>query len=363
MTSLVLTDDSKQYQDLARDFSANEIATRAEASDHKGVLPQDLWKKVWEMGLANMQVPEEFGGLGLSCVDATVVAEELGAGCAGITAAFWGTDLAVAPLLVAGTTEQKKKYIEPLTSEFGLAGFTLAGSFNIKNGKLYGEGYCVNARNANWVLVKIDTAHGASTIYIVEVKGNAQVRVGEQMPRIGLKAADISMIYFNDAQLPPANVLGKDGGGHSVCGQVEPRVAPIIAAYATGMARAALEHAVRYGKERQTFGVPIVNHQGVQFMLADMAKNLESARLLTRKAAWMVDKGEDCAIESMTARTFALETAMQAATDAVQVFGGYGYSREYPVEKLMRDVKTMTALLTSPLRSKIAVGEALLAAR
>jgi acyl-CoA dehydrogenase len=320
MTSLVLTEDSKQYQDLARDFSANEIAPRAEASDHKAELPQELWKKVWEVGLANMQVPEELGGLGLSCVDATVVAEELGAGCAGISAAFWGTDLAVAPLLVAGTDEQKRKFVEPLTGEFGLAGFTLGGSFSVKNNKLCGEGYCVNAHNANWVLVKVDTAHGADTIYIVEVKGNGQVRAGEQMTRIGLKAADIAMIYFNDAQLAPVNVLGKEAAAHSVCTQVEPRIAPIMAAYATGMARAALEHAVRYGKERHTFGVPIANHQGVQFMLADMAKNIESARLLTRKAALMVDKGEACAIASTTARTFALDMAMQAATDAVQVF-------------------------------------------
>lgn len=361
MTSLVLTEDSKQYQDLARDFSANEIAPRAEASDHKGELPKELWKKVWEVGLANMQIQEALGGLGLSCVDATVVAEELGAGCAGITAAFWGTDLAVAPLLVAGTEEQKRKFVEPLTSEFGLAGFTLGGTFRLQNGKLCGEGYCVNAHNASWVLVKTDTAHGAESVYVIEAKGNAAVRAGgEQMTRIGLKAADISMIYFNEVQLGPENIVGKEGAAHNVCTQVEPRVAPIVAAYATGMARAALEHAVRYAKERQTFGVAIAQHQGVQFMLADMAKNIEAARLLTRKAALMVDRDEACAVASTTARTFALEMAMQAATDAVQVFGGYGYSREYPVEKLMRDVKTMTALLTKPLASKVAVGQALL---
>jgi acyl-CoA dehydrogenase len=359
MTSLILTDDSKQYQDLARDFSRNEIAPRAESFDHSGQKPKEIWQKVWEVGLANMQVPEEFGGLGLSCLDATVVAEELGAGCAGISAAFWGTDLAVAPLLVAGTAEQKKKFVEPLTAEFGLGAFTFGGTLSERNGKISGEAYCLNARDAKFITAKIDTADGAGKIFVVEKEG-AAIRVGEQMTRIGLKAADIATVYFNDAQVSDINIVGK---AHSICAQVEARVAPLLAAYATGMARAAMEHAIKYSKERHTFGQPIANHQGVQFMLADMAKNIEASRLMTRKAAWMIDHNEASTSASAAAKNFALDTAMQAATDAVQVYGGYGYSREYPVEKLMRDAKTLTALFTNPIHTKIEFGKALVAAK
>lgn len=357
MTSLILTDESKQYQDLARDFSQNEIAPRAESFDHSGDLPKEIWKKVWEVGLANMQVPEDLGGLGLSCLDATVVAEELGAGCAAISAAFWGTDLAVAPLLVAGTPEQKQNFVAPLMSDFALAGFTFGGKLTERNGKISGEAYCVNGHNAKFFAAKVSTADGAESIYIFDAN-DAQIRVGERMTRIGLKAADIALIFFNDAQISAENRLGKSA---DLCAQVETRIAPIMAAYAVGMARAAMEHAVKYAKERHTFGVPIANHQGVQFILADMAKNVEAARLMTRKAAWKIDHGESCATASGAARTFALETAMQTATDAVQVYGGYGYSREYPVEKLMRDIKTMTALFTSPNHTRIEIGKELIA--
>jgi acyl-CoA dehydrogenase len=356
MTDLILTDDSKQYQDLARDFSQNEIAPRAEAFDHSGEAPKEIWKKVWEIGLANVQVPEASGGFGLSLFDATVVAEELGAGCLGITSAFWATDLAVAPLLVAGRNER----LEGLMAEFSVAGYCVPNSSLKASGngpyKVTGEAICINAKEAQWIVFSADTGRGAPTYFLVD---KAQVKVAGKLTRIGLKAADIDVVQFENVSINTEDVIGSGEEFHA---KVQTRTAVIIAAYVTGMARSAMEHAIKYSKERHTFGQPIGNHQGVAFMIADMAKNIEASRLMARKAAWLVDHNEGSEQLSLSAQHFALETAMAGATDAVQVFGGYGYSREYPVEKLMRDVKTLTALVTNPHRTKVECGKQLIAA-
>lgn len=358
MADLILSEDSKQYQDLARDFSQNELAPRAEAFDHCGELPKDLWKKAWELGLINARLPEEFGGLGLSLLDATVITEELAAGCAGISAAFWGNDLAVAPLLVAGAKEQKQKYLEPLLSEFSLAGYCFGELTARKNGDgwaLAGEAIALNGTQSAWLLVEARTADGITGLIVKNAAPG--VVADKKAARIGLKAADLTSVRFDNAiGLPVCQQW------ESMKTKIETVTAPIIAAVATGIGRAAMEHAVRYSKERYTMGQPIANHQAVGFMLADMAKNTEASRLLTRKAAWLVDHNEGCLTESLNARHFATEMAMVTATDAVQVFGGYGYSREYPVEKLMRDAKMLQAYCNNAVETRLQVGRKLVGA-
>lgn len=357
MTDLILSEESKQYQDLARDFSQNELAPRAESFDHSGELPKEVWKKAWEIGLVNVRVPEDFGGLGLGLLDACIIAEELGAGCAGISAAFWGNDLAVAPILVAGTQAQKEKYLAPLLSGFSLAGYCFGESAKIvtkRDGNSYtidGEAVCINATDAAWILIVIERDNAA---LIIE-RDHPSLKRLEPSARLGLKAADLQTVRFDKLKVPADNVIPLEKAS-----SVRTVTAPVMAAYATGIARAAMQHAIKYSKERFTFGVPIANHQAVGFMLADMAKNIEAARLLTHKAAWMVDQSEGSFSQSITARQFAAEMAMTSATDAVQVYGGYGYSREYPVEKLMRDAKMLQVLEGNSLRDKLECGRELL---
>lgn len=362
MTDLVLTEDSQQYQDLAKDFSQNEIAPRAEAFDHSGELPTQIWKKAWDIGLVNVRVPEEFAGLGLRLVDSAVIAEELGAGCVSISSAFWANDLAVAPLLDSGSKAQQQKYLEPLLSEFSLAGYcfeagsTVTADRSGSNTTLNGSAIALNATSAPWFLVTVSTVNGA-TAFIVP-RDWSGLKVGPAAPRLGFKCADLCHVQFDKVSLPEEQVLAATAPGAT--GNQSSAI--ITAAYATGLARCAMQHAIKYSKERVTFGQPIANHQAVGFMLADMAKNIEAARLLTHKAAWLADQGEGCMQQSLTARHFATEIAMTGATDAVQVFGGYGYSREYPVEKLMRDAKMLQVYGSNAVQSKLARGAELIAA-
>jgi len=366
MTDLILNDESKQYQDLAKDFSQNEIAPKSEFFDHSSVPPTDIWKKAWEIGLVNVQLPEAFGGLGLGLLDATIIAEELAAGCVGISAAFWGNDLAVAPLLVAGTIAQQEKFLKPLMNEFSVAGYCFETSSNVqvkRNGMEYvlsGDAVCINATQAPWLVMTALSIEGKKTVFVIE-KNAKGVSVGEPTPKMGLTAADIRLITLNHVSATAEQMLGEADQGTKLMEQVRVQTAPTMAAYATGLARAAMEHAIKYSKERFTFGVPIANHQGVGFMLADMSKGVEAARLLTHKAAWLVDNGAGNFSQSLTALHFATEIAMSIATDAVQVYGGYGYSREYPVEKLMRDAKTMQVLEAQAVNDRLTIGLQLVA--
>lgn len=359
MPDLVLNDDQRQYQDLAREFATNEIAPLAEKCDHDGQTPEGVLRKAWDLGLFNVRVPEEFGGFALTLTDACVIAEELGAACVGISAAFEGNELAVAPVLVAGSESQKEEFLSRLTASFTLAGFALSPLKYEKKGRQYvvsGESVVLNAGSWQWLVVTADGVEGES-VFIVSDRSGVQGE-GEIVFPFGRKAADIRRQKLVAA---PAQLLGEAGAAESIMQQANVSSHAYVAAEAVGIGRSALTASVKYAKERTTFGVPIGNHQGVAFMLADMAKDVEAGRLLWMKAAWYVDAGQSRkpVTPSAVARIFALDAAMRIATDAVQVFGGYGYMKEYPVEKLMRDAKVMQMMETPVHAEKVLLAKEL----
>ncbi|HEX7879472.1 MAG TPA: acyl-CoA dehydrogenase family protein [Candidatus Eisenbacteria bacterium] len=352
-----LSDDQKQLEAVAREFARDVIAPKARAHDDSGEFPLDICRQAWELGLMNVHIPEAYGGLGLTSLEGCLIAEELSAACSGIYTAIEANVLAEAPLLHAATDEQKKTWLAPMTAEFRLASYAVtepdAGSdvSGIKTRAIrHGDDYVINgnkmwitgAGRASWffVLAYTDPAarYQGMTGFVVpaDLPG---VRVGKKEENMGQRASDTRAVTFEDVTIPAANRIGAEGAGWSIAMSAFDHTRPPVASGAVGVARTALEHAVRYAQERRTFGKPIAQHQAIAFMIADMAKEVAAARHLVRHAAWLIDNGHRNTMEAAFAKCFAADTAMKVTTDAVQVFGGYGFSKEYPVEKLMRDAK------------------------
>jgi acyl-CoA dehydrogenase len=357
MVSFSLSEEQRQLQQLARDFSKNEIAPKAKHYDETAEYPWEILKKAWEIGLMNPHIPEEYGGLGLGVFDTCLVAEETAWGCTGIGTAIEANGLAEAPVIVAGNDEQKKQFLTPLTEELMMAAYCVtepgAGSdvsgIRTKAVK-YGDEFVINGEKmwitnasvAKWFFVLAYTdpekKHRGMTAFLVpsDLPG---IEVGKKEMNMGQRCSDTRGITFTDVKVPAKNILGQEGDGFKIAMSAFDHTRPVVSAAAVGLARSAMEHAIRYAKERTTFGVPIAKHQAVSFMIADMAKDIEAARLLVWQSASIIDEGRRNTREAAMAKAFAADTAMRVATDAVQVFGGYGYSKEYPVEKLMRDAK------------------------
>ncbi len=357
MINFSLSDEQKQLQDLAREFTKKEIVPVAADYDKKSEFPMDVCRKAWELGLMNVQIPEAYGGPGLGVLEDCLIAEEFGVGCTGIGTSMMANMLAEGPLLVAGSEEQKKKYLGQMVEEFGFSAYAVtepdAGSdvAGIKTtAKKVGNDYVINgqkmwitnAAQAKWFFVLTYTdpkaAYKGMTAFIVPADMPG-LKIGKHEEKLGQRASDTRGISFEDVKAPEANRLGKEGDGWKIAMLAFDHSRPVVAAAAVGLAQGALQHAIRYASERKTFGAPIFNHQAVSFMIADMAMNIEAARLLVWKSAWKTDRGERNTLEAAFAKAFAADMAMKVATDAVQVFGGYGYSAEYPVEKMMRDAK------------------------
>lgn len=357
MIDFSLSDEQKQLRDLAREFTQKEIVPVAAEYDKKAEFPTEVIKKAWELGLMNVQVPEEYGGAGLGVLDDCLIAEEFGVGCTGIGTSMMSNMLAEGPLLVAGTEEQKKKYLGQMVEEYSFSAYAVtepgAGSdvAGIKTAaKKVGNDYVVNgqkmwitnAAQAKWffVLAYTDPEAGykGMTAFIVPAD-TPGVTVGKHEEKLGQRASDTRGITFEDVKVPEANRLGSEGEGWKIAMFAFDHSRPIVAAAAVGLAQGAMEESIKYASERTTFGVPISKHQAVSFMIADMAMNVEAARMLVWKSAWKTDNGKSNTLEAAFAKAFAADMAMKTATDAVQVFGGYGYSAEYPVEKMMRDAK------------------------
>jgi acyl-CoA dehydrogenase len=357
MVSFDLSEEQKQLRELANNFSKNEIRPKARYYDETAEYPWEILKKAWEIGLMNPHIPEEYGGSGLGVFDSCLIAEEIAWGCTGIGTAMEANTLAQTPVIVAGTDEQKKEFLQPMTKELLMAAYCVtepnAGSdvAGIKTKAVrYGDEYIINgskmwitnASVANWYFVlaytDIEKKHKGISAFIVP-KDTPGIQVGKKEMNMGQKCSDTRGITFTDVKVPAKNLLGKEGDGFKIAMSAFDHTRPIVSAAAVGLARAAMEHAISYSKERITFGKPIASHQAVNFMIADMAKDIDAARLLVWRAAYIIDKGQRNTKEASMAKAFAADTAMRVATDAVQIFGGYGYSKEYPVEKLMRDAK------------------------
>jgi acyl-CoA dehydrogenase len=355
--SFALTEEQKELRRLAHDFAAREIRPREAECDAEQRHPAEVIAHAHELGLMNLHVPAQYGGLGLSAFDGMLVGEEINWGCTGIGTSILANGLGAAPVILFGSPEQKTHWLTPLAEQPILCSFALtepgAGSdvaalrsTAVREGDEYvlngSKTFITNAGYADWTVVfaKTDPSKGHRGISAFIVPMDAPgVTIEQHLDKMGQRATDTSAFALQDVVVPAANRIGEEGQGFKLAMQTLDFTRPGTAIGAVGVAQAAYELAVEYAKERVTFDMPIAMHQGVNFMIADMATEIEAARLLTWQAAWMLDRGERATLYSSFAKRFAADTAMKVTTDAVQVFGGYGYMKEYPVEKLMRDAK------------------------
>jgi acyl-CoA dehydrogenase len=358
MIDFTLTGEQRNLREMAHDFAVKEIRPVAWEYDRDGTWPEDVIQKAWEVGLMNSHIPEEYGGAGAGYLDGCLIEEELSWGCSGIQTTLGCNGLASTPVLIGGSEEVKKEYLGRLIEAPLLASFCLtepdAGS-DVSGMRTtathHGDKYVINGSkcfitnggHANWytVFAKTDKDAGHRGISAFLVPRDAGVVVDKKEDKLGQRASNTATISFDDVEIPAANLLAEENHGFKLAMMTLDRTRPGVAAMATGIARAAFEFAVEYSKERVQFGVPIAMHQAVQFMIADMATDIEASRLLTWKSAAMLDEGERNTLVSSHAKRFAADAAMKVTTDAVQIYGGYGFIKDYPVEKLFRDAKIM----------------------
>lgn len=356
---LSLSEEQLALAQTAREFTRKEITPRAAHHDETGEFPREIFQRAWATGLMNIEIPEAYGGLGGSCLDNCLVQEEVSYGCSGINTSMAANSLGATPLLVAGSDEQKREYLSRLTSELTFcayccsepdAGSDVAGMRTRVT--RHGDDYVLNGQK-RWitnggvasfytVFATFDPAmkHKGIACFVVDAS-TPGVSVGRKEDKMGQRASNTTDVIFEDVVLKKSQLVGPEDGGFKVAMKTFDRSRPWIAATAAGVIRRSLEESRNYALERKTFGVAIAQHQAIQFMLAEMAISYEATRLLTHKAAWQVDKGDLSAITSAYAKAYGADAAMRASTDAVQIFGGYGYTKEYPVEKLMRDAKLL----------------------
>jgi acyl-CoA dehydrogenase len=353
-----LTDEQRMLRDLARDFARREIAPVAAEHDQSGEFPHAVVRKAREIDLMNLSIPAAYGGPGLSVLDICVVVEELSWGCAGIASALGLNGLAADPIRVAGSEEQKRRYLGLLVDGgFGSycvtepnAGSDVAGMET--TARLHGDTYVLNgtkiwisnAWEANFFVVfaRTDPAagHNGISAFIVD-RDLPGVSVSKKLRKMGQRASDACEVVFQGVELGRERLLGREGDGFRIAMKVFDGSRPMVASTAVGLAQRALDESRTYARSRRAFGRPIVEFQGVGFKIAEMGMCTQAARLLTYQAAWKADHGERNTLEAAYAKAFAADTAMWAATEAVQIHGGYGYSEEFPVEKLMRDAKVL----------------------
>lgn len=352
-----LTEEQTQIQEVARDFTLNEIIPKAEHYDQTAEFPTEIVDKARELGFTVLNVPVESGGAGLTALDIAIVAEELAYGCAGIATAITLNSLMADAVEIAGNDAQKDKAYKVLAKSFGAYCLTEPGAGSdaaaITTKAVKSESGYVLSGSKTWishapqaeimvVFAKTDPdlGHKGISCFLVDAKAKG-VSVGNPLPKMGQKASPCAEVTFDDVELGPEALLGKEGEGFKIAMKVFDRSRPLVASLGVGIARRCLEESTKYACQRKTMGVPIATHQAVGFKLAEMGMKTEAARQLVRLAAWKLGAGQNSTLEAAYAKAFAADTAMESAVEAVQVFGGYGYSKEYPVEKLMRDAKVL----------------------
>jgi acyl-CoA dehydrogenase len=359
VVDFTLTDEQKDMREMAHDFAAKEIRPVAWEYDKEGTWPQDIIEKAWEVGLMNTHLPEEYGGAGLDYLTGAIIEEEMGWGCSGIGTSLSCNGLATAPIILGGSEETKKKYLGMLAEGPKLASFCLtepdAGSdvsgmrtTAVKKGNQWvingSKCFITNGGYADYYTVYAKTdkeaGHRGISAFVVDRELDG-VTVDKKEDKLGQRASNTATISFNDVAIPAENLLAEENKGFKLAMMTLDRTRPGVAAMAVGIGRAAFEFARDYSKERVQFGVPIAMHQAIQFMIADMATKLEAGRLLTWQSAALLDAGQRNTLASSHAKRFASDSAMEITVDAVQVYGGYGFIKDYPVEKLMRDAKIM----------------------
>jgi len=371
--------ENMELKNFAADFTQRCLIPQSRLYEKQSITEGSILADIQSSGLLNLRIPEEFSGLGLTLEDAVVVAEELAYGCSGIASAMEASELAITPLLLFGSDEQKKLFLEPLAKDTLFAGLSPLpqdneSALSFKRAKegfqLNGEcPFVFNATIGEWIFVsaQIDnslaaqrampsTSNNNSASFLVPLK-TPGLKVSETIHLLGRQAADLHSVIFDNVFVNELSYLEGSSDWEHFCDSIASQHFPILAGGCTGVARRALELSCGYAKERRTFGVPIASHQAIAFMLADMAKDVEAGRLLTARAARLATNDVIDHTIFRSCKAFAQEMAMQVTTDAVQIFGGYGYSKEYPVEKLMRDARTYGLFAGTTPQLKMQIGQ------
>jgi acyl-CoA dehydrogenase len=352
-----LTQEQNEIVETVRKFAQNEIIPVAQKMDDEAIWPEDIMKKCWELGFLNTCIPAEYGGCGFSTFESVLISETISWGCMGINTSFMANDLALLPIVIGGSDEQKKKFLTPFTTEFRVASFCLTEPDNGSDAagiqtlftdkgdhwEVTGEKmWITNAGHADIFVVygTIDPKlrHSAISCLVIEA-GTQGIELGKKEDKMGHRSSDTRGIRFNKVKVSKDNMLGNPGEAWKIAMKTLDHSRPLVASSALGGSQRAVDESKKYAQERVQFGVPIAKHQAIQMLISDMSIKLEASRLLTYKAAWLIDQGQENTKVASMAKAFASDSCMQITTDAVQIYGGYGYSKEYPVEKLMRDAK------------------------
>jgi alkylation response protein AidB-like acyl-CoA dehydrogenase len=353
-----LTEEQKMFQTMVRDFATNEVKPMAAKIDEEGKCPLQLIKKAGELGLFGVTISEEYGGCGGDYVCMALAAEELCRASASIGTVFLASlSLACYPIYKFGSEEQKKKYVIPLAKGEKLACFALtesgagsdAGALET-SATLQGDKYVINGTKifitngaeaetaVAFATIDKSMGHRGITAFIVE-KGTPGFSVGKEENKLGIRGSSTTELVFDNCQIPSANLLGEQGRGLRIALEAIDSSRVTVAAQAVGIAQAALDDSLNYAKDRRQFKEPLSSFQAIQWMLADMATHIDAARLLTYRAAWLKDHNVPFMKEAAMAKVYAAETSRLVTNNAIQIHGGYGYCRDYPVERYLRDAK------------------------
>lgn len=359
MISFSLTEEQKALQEMAREFAQKEMKPSAAKYDKGEEFPEGIMKKAFEVGFLSCTIPKEYGGGGLSDLDTVIISEELAAGCAGMYTTMMVNALAYTPIILFGSDEQKKKFLTLQTEKMSFASFCLtereagsdAGSLKT-HAKKVGSEYVINGSKC------FISNGGIASLYVVFAnsipdKGmrgisafivpreTPGITIGKVEDKMGHRASNTVELFFDDLKVPEENLLAKEGLGFVIAMNTLDKTRAPVGAAGVGVARAALEYATEYAKTRVQFGKPIALFQHISFKIAQMATEINAARHLVWHAAWLMDEGQPCGKESAMAKAFGSDVAMKVTTECLQIFGGYGYMRDYPMEKLMRDAKLL----------------------
>ncbi len=370
-------EEQEAIRKMVQDFREKEIVPLAPEWDEAECFPREILAKLDDLGLTNLSVPEEYDGPGVDFVSAAVIMEELAYGCAGVTLATGNNTIALYPVVLGGSQEQKEQYLSGACNDGKLAALALyeaeagvdlarmaltaqkQGEGYVLNGR---KGYVTNAPFADYFIVFAKTGGEKGkdlSVFLVE-KDTPGLSVGPAISKLGLRAAVAADVVFENVSVGAASLVGKEGDGYSLAAKTFDLARLFIAAIAAGVARAAMDYAAKYAKERIIFGQPLVELEAVRLMLARMAAGVEASKLLTYQAAWLRDEGTPVEGRGAMARYIATEAAMQAGINAVQIMGGYGYSRKFPVEKYMRDAKMLQIIEGDTLAQQVYIAAELL---
>ena len=353
-----LTEEQRMIQDMARSFAQKEVLPKAAELDETGRFPEELVRKMADLGLMGVAVPEEYGGAGMDNICYVIAMEEIARACASTSVILSvNNSLACDPILKFGSEEQKRGTLVPLASgrHLGCFGLTEPGAGSdagsqkttaIREGSRYivngTKNFITNAPHADtcilFAMTDKETGHKGITAFILDMKSKG-ITIGKNEKKLGISASATASIILEDVEIPEENRLANEGDGFKVAMHTLDGGRIGIAAQAIGIARASLEDALAYAKERKQFGQPIANFQAIQWMLADMATEIDASRLLAYRAAWLKDRNARHSKESSMAKLYSSETAMRASVKGIQIPGGYGYIKEYPAERHFRDAK------------------------